>query len=190
MTGIWICLSLTGAATADTSPAAWGIAELMEARALVAAEHAVFSESRHLQVMPEPVNIKGELDYRAPDYMSKTVLEPEFQKIEISGDRVIMANARGQRRLHVNDHPALEGVAAAILGMLSGNRGMLENRFALEFDSTREGWRLDLLPKIPGLRDQIERIRFEGEGASLLRMHTYHADGDTSLMRISPPELP
>jgi len=160
----------------------------MNERAAVLDGRAAFHETRTLQAMRRPVEISGELIYRAPDYLRKTVFQPEFEEMEVVGQRLYLGDLESRRRFHVDQHPALAGMVAAIRGTLSGDLISLEEHFEHSFSGERGSWRLGLTPRSFDVAEYIEKVTIEGEGSRLLRVETRYASGDLSLMRMQAVE--
>lgn len=183
-----LVLTLVLVAAAEFAESSWDLAALMNERAAVIDERATFQETRILQMMRKPLEVSGELFYRAPDYLRKTVLRPEYNEMEVVGQRLLLADSESRQRFHVNQHPALAGMVAAIRGALAGDLTSLEVHFVPSFEGTEGAWRLDLTPRSPDVAEHIESIIIEGDGRRLMRMETRYPSGDLSLMRMQPIE--
>lgn len=161
---------------------------LMHERAEILGDRAAFQETRILQMMRKPLEVSGELVYRAPDYLRKTVVQPEFEELEVVGQRLYLGDRDSRRRLHVDQHPVLAGMVAAIRGTLSGDLVSLEDHFEHDFNGTQGAWRLDLTPRSIEVAEFIKAVTIEGEGSRLLRVETRYANGDISLMQMQSME--
>lgn len=176
-------------ADSESVASSWGLGVLMSERAMIPTGYATFQETRRLKVMHTPLEISGELTYRAPDYLRKTVVHPMFEEMEVVGRRLYLSDLdNNRRRLHLDQHPALAGMVAAILGTLSGNLSAVEQHFRHSFRGTQDSWRLDLTPHSIDLSQVIEKVSIEGEGSRVLQVETRYASGDVSLMRIHSAE--
>ena len=185
---LWVGLPVGGGAGGDVVESAWDLGALMNERATVLEGRATFEETRTVQVMRTPLEISGELVYRAPDYLRKTVFLPVFEEMEVVGKRLYLTDGESRRRFHVDQHPALAAVVAAIRGTLSGELSAIEVYFQHFFSGTQASWRLDLTPHSVEVAEHLEKLRIEGEGRQVLKVETRYANGDVSLMRMQSIE--
>jgi hypothetical protein len=185
---LWIGLPVGGGAGSDAVHPSWDLGVLMNERATVPGGRATFEEARTLRVMRAPMEISGELIYQAPDYLRKTVFQPMFEEMEVVGKRLYLADRESRRRFHVDQHPVLAAVVAAIRGTLSGDLSAIEEHFRHSFSGTLALWHLDLTPHSFDVAEHLEKVTIEGEGRQLLKVETRYANGDVSLMRMQTVE--
>ncbi|MEO7009874.1 MAG: LolA-related protein, partial [Caldimonas sp.] len=82
--------------------------------------------------------------------------------------------------------PEAAVLVEAIRGTLTGNRGALERLFETGVSGSAERWTLDLVPRDARLRGQVAAIKVRGEQAVVREVAVQLADGDRSVMKITP----
>lgn len=174
-----------GVATTERSGGDWGLAELMAARAEVTGGRARFREERHDKLLDEPVERAGTLVYRAPDYVRKSVTGAEGRTLEVHGDRVRIGDGDDQRRLRIDDHPALAGAVAAFRATLAGDLAALREHYTVDFEGGHDDWTLTYRPTTEALAERLERIVIRGHGREISEVETRETDGSWRLMHIS-----
>lgn len=174
-------------ATAERGDGNWGLAELMAARAEVTGGRARFREVHHDELLDEPVERTGTLVYRAPDYVRKSVTGAEGRTVEVHGDRVRIGDGDGddQRRLRIDDHPALAGAVAAFRATLAGDLAALREHYTVDFEGGRDDWTLTYRPSTEALAERLERIVIRGHGREISEVETRETDGRWRLMHIN-----
>jgi hypothetical protein len=76
----------------------------------------------------------------------------------------------------------IEGLRATLMG----DTASLQQRFQIELSGTRQQWRLLLLPHDERALRMVQRIAITGSDATLQTLEIQQADGDRSLMTITP----
>lgn len=183
----WLCLLLTGAAAvagAEQADDGFGFEALMAAREQVVTERVAFRETRSADMLAEPQELSGTLVYRAPDYVRKSVAEPQRQFIEVMGERVVVYDGERERRLAVGDHPALTGIVIALRATLSGDGERVRDHYEVAFEGDRDSWEMTYTPLDDALAEHIERMVMSGQGAQIHVVETREAGGERREMRI------
>lgn len=166
--------------------AAFTPARLMQMLAGVESVDASFREERHLAALEQPLQLTGILRYRAPDYLKKQTVLPRPEMFEVSGDRLVVESAEGDRReLSLGDYPQLRAFVESLRGTLAGDLRGLRRYYRLTLSGGRDAWRLRLTPDDPAVARYVSTITIAGGGARLASVEIVEAGGDRSLMTVT-----
>jgi hypothetical protein len=92
--------------------------------------------------------------------------------------------------MDLSSMPQMEPFIESIRATLAGDRPALERLFNLSFDGSVAKWTLTLLPKDPKVKRSVQQVRIEGARDQLSRVEIRQADGDRSLLTLSPSPQP
>jgi len=145
-----------------------------------------FTEKKFISLLDKPVESSGELLYVAPDRLEKKTLKPRPEDLVLEGG--IVSAQRGKRHyvLDLKQYPQVVPFIESIRATLAGDRTALERVFKVDFVGQFERWTLDLTPLDSKLARTVKEIHIEGEKDFIQRIETREADGDRSVMTISP----
>jgi hypothetical protein len=179
--GAWLLLLCYagGAQAAD-----WSLQTLMGQLAAVESRRVSYSEERHLSLLGVPLQSSGELIYRAPDYLKKTVDEGGLGSYEIDGDRLRIEESGEFRELPLSEHPALEAFVASFRATLAGDLLTLQRYYRLALSGSASDWTLTLVPTELSMATVIREVTIRGSGDRLHQVETLEAGGDSSTMMI------
>ena len=168
---------------------AWGVEQLMVELGRVQHAKAGFIERKHLKILKKPLEITGTLEYRAPDHVARHTLTPKPESFVVDGDRLVLENARGQRRnLALQDNPVLWAFVESIRSTLKGDLATLDRFYQVTLEGGPESWQLALSPKEPRMRAIIDVIRMSGINGRIEAIEIREAQGDWSEMTIHEDE--
>lgn len=178
-----LCMSL---APVTNAAEAWTLHELMAALAAQKTGEAQFVETKYLALLDRPVTARGLLFFQAPDQLEKRTLEPKRESLLLIGD--LLTIERGARRqvLPLQNFPEVAVFIEGLRATLMGDTASLQQRFQIELSGTRQQWRLLLLPHDERALRMVQRIAITGSDATLQALEIQQADGDRSLMTITP----
>lgn len=175
-----LCLALWlvgGKAVAET----WDQVRVFAALASVPERRVPFTEERIDQMLGVPLQSRGTLHYRAPDYLAR---EMEQASYVIDADTLII-NQRGQQReLLLDSHPALSGLATLLRALLSGNEGALQAHYQLSWQGDGEAWQLTLRPRHGELTRWINEARVSGQADRIHTLVIDEASGDQTFTHL------
>lgn len=184
--GLFSVFSLSAFAAAENGP--WTLPLLMEAFRGIETAQAAFREDKSSAVLEVPLTLTGELAFRAPDYLRKTVLEPTRETYEINGDRVVIsAPGRTSQTLSLDEYPLLRAFVASFRATLSGDLDTLRRYYEVELRGERAQWILTLVPKERSLAAYVDSIHIKGREAVILSVETLERGGDSSLLSLKQP---
>jgi hypothetical protein len=146
-----------------------------------------FVEHQFLSLLKKPVESSGELVYDAPDRLEKRTLEPRPEDLVLKGEELTVVRGGRSRVVDLKVYPAALPFVESIRATLAGDRAALERVFKVRFSGAAEHWTLDLVPLEASVAKSVAEVRIEGAGVDLLEVEIRQADGDHSIMSLSPP---
>jgi outer membrane lipoprotein-sorting protein len=170
--------------------AALDLDPLMKALAKAGSGEATFVEKRYVAQLDAPLESSGRLSFTAPDSFVRETLKPRRDRIAVTGNTLVMSQGNRSRTVQLDATPEAGVIVEAVRGTLGGNRAVLERNFTLQAQGTLERWQLDLVPRDARMRAQVTQIRVVGQQAHLREVTVMLADGDRSVMSITPVEPP
>lgn len=183
------CLALLAGAAmmaATTQAADFDVGRLMDLLRAQKPGKAIFHETKHIAILDRPLESTGELLFTPPDRLEKRSSGLNAERMVI--DRETLSIERGGRRqtLALREHPQVAVFIESIRGTLAGDRTSLEKTYALALDGDAQRWRLVLRPRDPQLARLVARIAIGGAQAQVRRIEIEQADGDRSVMVVTP----
>jgi len=183
-------LALGGAAAwpmgarAQTAP--FDLTELMQLLAKVRAGEAVFTEKRSVAMLERTLESSGRLSFEAPDTFVRETLKPRQERLAVVGNMVTMSSGQRSRTVPLDSVPEAAVIVEAIRGTLTGNRDAIERHFSASVTGNAVRWTLELVPRMPRLRELVTSVRVSGQQAVVNEVVVAMADGDRSVMSITP----
>jgi len=185
--GLWwllcwlLCWPLAAGAADDT------LTTVMQRLAEVKTVEAHFQEEKTLAMLQQPLHSSGELYYRAPAYLRKRTLQPQPEDYTVDGDWLTVEMADGGRRdLALSGHPQIQPFVEAMRATQAGDRATLERFYQVDCAGDAAHWQLRLTPRDPMATRYLTAIIIQGRHGWIDRIETLEADGDRSLMTVTP----
>ena len=164
----------------------WGIDRLMQSLARSRSGSASFVEKKTIAMLDKPVESSGELFYTAPDRLEKRTLKPKPESMLLDKDKLIVEQRGKKHALSLANYPEVAAFIDSIRGTLAGDRKALERSYKLSLDGDEQNWNLSLLPIEDKMKKVVAKINIAGAGNILHSIEIKQADGDRSLMTITP----
>jgi len=164
----------------------WDIDQLMQSLANRPAGHASFVEKKFIAMLDKPVESSGELFYTAPDRLEKRTLKPKPESMVLDKGTLTIEQRGRKHVLSLQTYPEVAAFIESIRGTLAGDRKTLENTYQLSMEGDEQAWSLTLLPIADKMKQIVARITIVGSGNALRTIDIKQADGDSSLMTITP----
>jgi len=190
---LYLCLtlcSLLSIATASHAEATWDLDQLMQSLAATRSGHASFIEKKSIAILDKPVESSGELFYTAPDRLEKRTLKPKAESMVLDKDNLIVEQRGKKHVLSLQSYPEIAAFIDSIRGTLAGDRKALERTYKLNMVGHQQDWNLSLLPLEDKMKKVVISINISGSGNMLDTIEIKQADGDSSLMMITPLPAP
>ncbi len=148
--------------------------------------HVSFTEKKFIALLDQPVESSGELLYSAPDRLEKKTLKPKPEDLVLEGGVVTAQRGKHHYTLDLKQYPQVLPFIESIRATLAGDRAALERVFKVDFTGNFEHWNLDLVPLDAKLAKTVSVIHIEAQKDFIDTVEIREADGDRSLMTISP----
>ncbi len=170
--------------------ATWDLDQLMQSLATTRTGHASFIEKKSIAILDKPVESSGELFYNAPDRLEKRTLKPKAESMVLDKDKLIVEQRGKKHVLSLQSYPEIAAFIDSIRGTLAGDRKALERSYKLSMVGTQQDWNLNLLPLEDKMKKVVTSINISGSGNALETIEIKQADGDSSVMTITPLPAP
>jgi hypothetical protein len=159
-------------------------------RAVGARPHAraTFVEHQQLKLLRRPLESSGELLFAPPDRLEKRTLAPRPESLLVEAGQLTLQRGKRHMSVALASYPQIEPLVEGIRATLAGDRATLERLFVVAFSSRAEAWSLSLQPRDAQLARMVSELRIDGQGGDVLRVETLRADGDRSVMDITPQD--
>jgi hypothetical protein len=166
--------------------AAWDVTQLFGMLAKERPARATFVERKHMALLDRPLESTGELSFTPPDTLEKRTLEPREERVVVDGERVMLERGGKRHTLDLRSNPSIAVLVESIRATLAGDLAAVQRAYTTALDGTPERWRLTLRPLDAAGTAIVERIDIEGEKAAVKTVEIRQADGDRSVMTITP----
>lgn len=164
----------------------WDIDQLMQSLAATRSGHASFVEKKSIAILDKPIESSGELFYSAPDRLEKRTLKPKAESMLLDKDTLTVEQRGKKHVLPLQNYPEVAAFIDSIRGTLAGDRKALERTYQLSMDGDEQNWNLALLPIADKMKKVVSKINIAGSGNVLHSIDIKQADGDSSVMTITP----
>lgn len=187
--GLWAivwCTSLGvvchGAARAE----AWNVDVLLGLQAQTQSSRATFVEQKYLSSVETPLESSGELSYQAPDRLEKRTLKPTPESLVLDKDTLLLERKGRKRSIALQSYPEVGAFVESIRATLAGDRAGLDRNYQVTLEGKRERWQLLLKPLQAKAAAMVSQIRLSGQGERVETIEILQANGDRSVMTITP----
>lgn len=168
----------------------WDLDQLMQSLSTTKSGHAIFIEKKSIAILDKPVESSGELFYTAPDRLEKRTLKPKAESMVLDKDKLIVEQRGRKHVLSLQSYPEIAAFIDSIRGTLAGDRKALERSYQLRLSGTQQDWNLGLLPLQDKMKKVVASINISGSGNTVETIEIKQADGDSSVMTITPLPAP
>lgn len=164
----------------------WSVAQLFEMLARERPGKAVFHERRFMALLDRPLESSGELSFTPPDRMEKRTLRPREERVTVDRESVTLERAGKRHTLGLRENPGVAVLVESVRATLAGDLASVTRAYSAGLEGAAERWKLTLRPLDPGAAQLVERIDIAGERAQVKTVEIRQADGDRSVMTITP----
>ena len=163
------------------------IGALMAQLGTVSESHARFEETKTLRALSAPIETSGTLSYRRPDHLEKITFPPHAEQLVVAGGKLRLSlPGAAPQELDLARAPPIAALVEAIRATLAGDLAALQRDYSVGLDGNAADWHLTLVPSDPEVARFLRAARLSGTGRELREVSFTQANGDTSVMRITP----
>jgi outer membrane lipoprotein-sorting protein len=176
------CLALAAAALAGGIDAK----ELMALLAGVETATARFVETRHSALLRKPLVSSGTLSYQRPNRIVRHTEMPQEERIVLDKGRLTIENRTlgSATAASLSKTPGVSALVESIRATRAGDLAALERYYEVRVSGARAKWRIDLVPRAPGLAQYVDSVAVSGNGARIARIEVREASGDRTVTEI------
>ena len=134
----------------------------------------------------------GVFSYRAPQTFIKETFDPFPEMVVVDANGIKIDQERweheGQSRtqfIAANAHPLVEGLVDSAKATMSGKKELLEARYELAIEGTKDDWKVTLVPREEALRKKVDSILLIGIEDLIQSVEIREADGDWSIINLT-----
>jgi hypothetical protein len=176
----------TACASCLASAATLGVQELFDSLAHAKPARATFHEKKFVALLDQPVESSGELVFTPPARLEKRTRAPRAESVVADGDLLTLERAGRRQSLKLREHPAIAVLVESIRSTLAGDLASLTRTYSAALAGDAARWRLTLRPLDPSLGTLVERLEIGGSHAQVRTVEIFQADGDRSVMTLTP----
>ena len=158
------------------------IARLLAARP---AHQTTFREEKTLPRLTRPLIGTGILAWRPPDHLEKRTLAPVPESFVIEGRRATVTGAdNATHALDVDAHAELRVLVNTLVGVLSGDLGLLRREFDVTAEGAAASWRLTLTPRGPDAMKVLRNAQVTGAEGAVREIRLMLPDGNWDVLTV------
>ena len=147
---------------------------------------AEFVERKYLALLDKPLETRGELTFTPPDRMEKRTTAPKPERVVVDRERLTLERGGKAYTLGLRENPNVAALVESIRATLAGDLATLTRTYSAALSGSDADWRLLLRPLDPAIATLVERIEIRGAQAQVRTVEIHQADGDRSVMTITP----
>jgi outer membrane lipoprotein-sorting protein len=181
-----LALLLVAMTVSAVSAAPLGVQELFDSLSRAKPGRATFHEKKFVALLDKPVESTGELVFTPPSRMEKRTTAPRAESVIVDGDVVTLERAGRKQSLRLREHPAIAVLIESMRATLAGDLASLTKTYSTALAGDAAQWRLTLRPLDPSLGTLVERLEIAGSNAQVRTVEIFQADGDRSVMTLTP----
>lgn len=165
---------------------AFDLPELMALLGRQRSGEATFTEQRFVSGLDAPLASSGTLSFAAPDRFTRRTTRPRAETMEVDGNTLTLSRGGRSRSFALDAAPEMAALVESVRGTLTGNAELLQRYFRTALVGDAQAWTLNLEPREAQLAGQVRSVRIAGKGGELSSIEMRLADGDRSVMTITP----
>ena len=160
----------------------------MQSFAAVDTSRVSYHETKSIDILDSELEQWGFLTYVAPATVVREIRVPVDETYAIIGDTLVVSKEGEEERTDLDSVPHLRAFIESFRATLSGDTERLEEHYHISFSGDGPAWMLELRPRSRRLSAIIEYVEFSGEAIRVDRIRITEANGDWSLMTLTPAD--
>lgn len=145
-----------------------------------------YTEVRYVQLLGEPLKLRGDLEYKGAMDLGKRVTWPYEETTTIANGQVqIQRPGKPAKKFSLKRAPALAGFLESFTATLSGDAQRLAKSYTLSSQRNGSQWQLQLVPRDAALAKHVSRVLISGRDTTPLCFEVEETGGDASVMLVA-----
>ncbi len=177
-----VLLALFAAVTSTAS--ALDLPELMKNLSVQKEGRARFVEQKTLSVLNMPIESRGELSFKSPDFLQKKTTQPIQETLTVERDRVILNRSGKEQIIQLETQPEMRAFIDSLRATLSGDLPTLKKSFLVKLSGPASKWTLSLRPLSANLQRVLVEVSIQGRNSEILFIETSMLNGDRTFLTL------
>ena len=158
--------------------------ELMKNLSAQKEGRARFVEQKTLSVLSTPIESRGELLFKAPDFLQKKTTQPIQETLTVERDRVILNRSGKEQVIQLDTQPEMRAFIDSLRATLSGDLPTLKKSFLIKLNGSANKWTLSLRPLSANLQRILVEVSIQGRNSEILYIETSMLNGDRTFLTL------
>ena len=158
--------------------------ELMKNLSAQKEGRAHFVEQKTLSVLSTPIESRGELSFKSPDFLQKKTTQPIQETLTVERDRVILNQNGKEQVIQLEAQPEMRAFIDSLRATLSGDLPTLKKSFLVKLSGPASKWTLSLRPLSANLQRILVEVSIQGRNSEILFIETSMLNGDRTFLSL------
>ena len=145
---------------------------------------ARFVEQKTLSVLSTPIESRGELTFKSPDFLQKKTTQPIQETLTVERDRVILNRGGKEQVIQLDAQPEMRAFIDSLRATLSGDLPTLKKSFQVKLSGPANKWTLSLRPLSANLQRILVEVSIQGRNSEILHIETSMLNGDRTFLSL------
>ena len=145
---------------------------------------ARFVEQKTLSVLSTPIESRGELSFKSPDFLQKKTTQPIQETLTVERDRVILIRGGKEQVIQLDAQPEMRALIDSLRATLSGDLPTLKKSFLVKLSGSANKWTLSLRPLSANLQRVLVEVSIQGRNSEILFIETTMLNGDRTFLSL------
>lgn len=150
---------------------------------------AHYREVKHIALLREPLETRGELVFVPPDRLARITQYPGRSWLLVDGDRVRLFDEASGEAVDLAGDPAARIFVESFIVLFQGDPDALRERYRVRFDADGDAWSIRLEPRRAPVDRFVESITLRGAARALRSMELVERDGDRAVTTFDHVEV-
>ena len=167
-----------------SASSALDLPELMKNLSVQKEGRARFIEQKTLSVLSTPIESRGELSFKSPDFLQKKTTEPIKETLTVERDRVTLNRSGKEQVIQLEGQPEMRAFIDSLRATLSGDLPTLKKSFLVKLSGPANKWTLSLRPLNANLQRILVEVSIQGRNSEILFIETSMLNGDRTFLTL------
>ena len=158
--------------------------ELMKNLSAQKEGRARFVEQKTLSVLSAPIESRGELSFKSPDFLQKKTTQPIQETLTVERDRLILIRGGKEQTIQLETQPEMRAFIDSLRATLSGDLPTLKKSFEVKLSGAASKWTLSLRPLSANLQRVLVEVSIQGRNSEILFIETSMLNGDRTFLTL------